>query len=68
MKRKNPINDINDYMNNINNKKKMTFNDVNNINIMDNANETPEASLQNVRKGSWFKQIPEPKEEDTKEK
>ena len=38
MKRKNPINDINDYMNNINNKKKMTFNDVNNINIMDNAN------------------------------
>ena len=37
MKRKNPIN-LNDYMNSINNKKKMTFNDVNNINIMDNAN------------------------------
>lgn len=37
-------------------------------NIMDNANDNPEASLQNVRKGSWFKQIPEPKEEDSKEK
>lgn len=38
MKRKNPINDINDYMNNINSKKIMTFNDVNKINIMNNAN------------------------------
>ena len=38
MKRKNPISNINDYMINNNNKKKMTFNNVNSINIIDNVN------------------------------
>ena len=44
MKRKNPINDMNDYMNNMDNKKKMTFN---NINIIQNVNNNFNISQNN---------------------
>jgi hypothetical protein len=47
MKRKNPISNINDYMNSNNNKKKMTFNDVNSINIIDNVNNNFNISQNN---------------------